>query len=260
MRHWKHLVTAAAVAGVTTVVALAAGAGAGPAAATTPPDSTEPAPAPGIPPVEAGPERTIVVNGHGAVSVVPDLATVWMGVQTTAATSQEAMDALAEKSNALIATLTALGLAEEDLQTSGLNLWPQYGADGTRIESYQASTNVTVKIRDIARVGEVIDAASGFVGNELTLGGISFSASDPEAVLQEARVAAIENARTRAQQYADAAGVGVGEVVRIVEASASDPSIFRGMDMAAADSVESVAIEPGQQELTVDVTVVFAMD
>jgi len=257
MRHWKHHVTAAVVAGVTTVVALAAGAGTGPAAATTPPDSTEPAPA--VAPVENGPERTIVVNGHGAVSVPPDLATVWMGVQTTAPTSQEAMDALAEKSNALIATLTGVGIAAEDLQTSGLNLWPQYGADGTRIEGYQASTNVTVKVRDVARVGEVIDAASGFVGNELTLGGISFSAVDPEAVLQDARIAAIDNARIRAEQYADAAGVTVGEVVRIVEASASDPSIFRGMEMAAADEAGSVAVEPGQQELTVDVTVVFAM-
>lgn len=257
MRQLKHYLTAAVVAAVTTVVTVAAAAGTGPAAATTPPDSTDPAP--DGPAGEDGDERTIVVNGHGSVSVTPDLATVWMGVQTTAATSQEAMDALAEKSNALVATLTALGLAEEDLQTSGLSLWPQYGADGTSIEGYQASTNVTVKIRDIARVGEVIDAASGFVGDELTLGGISFSAADPEAVLQGARSAAIDNARIRAEQYADAAGVSVGDVVRIVEASATDPSIFRGAEMAAADEASAVAIEPGQQELTVDVTVVFAM-
>ena len=87
------------------------------------------------------------------------------------------------------------GIAEEDIQTSGLSLWPTFGNDGREITGYQASTNVTSPIRDVEAVGAVVDALKGFVGEELTLGGISFSYDDPEAVLGEARTAAIDNAR-----------------------------------------------------------------
>lgn len=255
MNRWKYLAGAAMAAAVATGAAIAVSVGDGPASATVPPDSS----GPGDDATAAGDGRTIVVSGHGAVTVTPDVADVWTGVQATAPTSQEAMDTLGEKSTALVDTLTAVGVAAEDIQTSGLNLWPQYGDDGVVINGYQASTNLTVRVREIARVGEIIDAAAGFVGEEFTLGGISFSYDDPESVLQEARVAAFENARTRAEQYADAAGVTVGEVVRIVEPTA-DPVVPYATEMAA-DSAGGgrVAIQPGTQDLTVDVTVVFAM-
>ena len=104
-------------------------------------------------------DRVISVVGTGRVSVTPDIAKVWMGFQTRAATTEEAMAALTEKSNALITTLTAVGIPSEDLQTSGLSLWQVYSNDGTTITGYEASTNVTVTIRDIDRVGEIVDAA-----------------------------------------------------------------------------------------------------
>ena len=256
MARWKYIVGSAAVARVATIGALAVTRGGdGAARATTPPDTSEPG-EPGTD-VEG---RTIVVSGHGTVQVTPDVGEVAMGVQTTAPTSQEAMDTLSTKSTALVDTLTALGIPAEDIQTSGLNLWPAYGNDGTRIEGYQASTNVTVTVRDIGRVGEIIDAAAGFVGEELTLGGISFSYDDPEVVMQEARTAAIENARVRAGQFAQAAGAEVGDILRVVESTAStfEPRLTSdAMESAAADA--AVAIEPGSQDLAVDVTVVFAM-
>ena len=257
MARWKYIVGSAAVAGVATLGALAvARGGDGTAGATVPPDSS----VPGDPTTGTTGERTIVVSGHGTVQVTPDVADVWMGVQTTAPTSQEAMDTLGTKSTALVDTVTALGIPAEDIKTSGLNLWPTYGNDGTSIDGYQASTSVTVTVREVGRVGEVIDAASGFVGEEFTLGGISFSYDDPEAVLQQARAAAIDNARVRADQFAEAAGVEVGDVVRIVESSASslEPRFAAGDMAAAAES--TVAIAPGSQDLAADVTVVFAMD
>ena len=257
MARWKYIVGSAAVAGAATIAALAVTRGDdGSATATVPPDSS----VPGDPTAGSAGDRTIVVSGHGTVQVTPDVAEVSMGVQTTAPTSQEAMDTLSTKSTALVDTLTALGIPAEDIKTSGLNLWPTYGNDGTSIDGYQASTSVAVTVRDVGRVGEVIDAASGFVGEEFTLGGIMFSYDDPEAVLQQARAAAIDNARVRADQFAEAAGVELGDVVRIVESSVSgfEPR-FAAEDMAA-DAASTVAIAPGSQDLAADVTVVFAME
>ena len=134
-----------------------------------------------------------------------------------------------------------------------------FGSNGQEITGYQASTSVNVTVRDVEAVGPVVDGLKAFVGEELTLGGISFSYDDPEAVLAEARTAAIENARVRAEQYAAAAGTEVGEILRIIEGSAPQTPV-RSTEFAADEAARAqVAIEPGTQDLAADVTVVFAM-
>ena len=204
------------------------------------------------------PTRSITVTGHGTVTVVPDIASLNAGVQASAPTAVEALDSVSANSQDLVATLTGLGIAEEDIQTSGLSLYPMFGNDGRAITGYQAATNVNVTVRDVESVGEVVDGLKGFVGEELTLGGISFSYDDPEAVLEAARTQAIDNARTRAEQYAAAAGTDLGEIMRIVEGSA--PQMPFPVEFAADEASRSqVAIEPGTQDLGADVTVVFAM-
>ncbi len=254
---WKTAIAAAAAAAVAAVAVIAlSGRASEDADATVPPDTSAPA-APSDGDASA---RTITVNGHGTVTVVPDTADLSTGVQATAETATAALETVGTNSQALVDTLQGVGVAEDDIQTSGLSLWPTYGNDGQRITGYQASTSVTATIRDVDQVGAVIDALKGFVGDELTINGISFSYDDPEAVLAEARTAAIANATTRAEQYAAAAGVEVGAIVRIVEGSVSDPVVFARAagvpEMAAADSV---AVAPGTQDLAADVTVVFAM-
>lgn len=249
---WKMAVTAATAAAVAAVAAIAlSGRASDNAGATVPPDTTGT-------PAAAGGDRTITVNGHGTVSVVPDTADLMVGVQANADTAGEALETMSEKSEALLKALRDQGIAAQDLQTSGLNLWPTYSENGREITGYQASTSVTATIRDIDRVGPVVDALGEIVGEELTLNGISFSYDDPEAVLADARTVAIANARARAAQYAEAAGVEVGAIVRIVEGSVSDPIVFREMAMAGAADA-SLAVAPGSQELTADVTVVFEM-
>jgi uncharacterized protein YggE len=251
---WKTALAAAGGAAVAAVAVIAlSGRASDDAGATVPPDSSAPADA------TAG-DRTITVNGHGTVTVVPDRADLTAGVQATADTATEALDTMGTKSQALMDTLEGTGIAEDDIQTSGLSLWPTYGEDGREITGYQASTNVTATIRDVDQVGAVVDALSAFVGEELTLGGIAFSYDEPETVLAEARTAAIANARARAEQFAEAAGVEVGEIVKIIEGSVSDPIVFREMAGAAAEDAASVAVAPGSQDLAADVTVVFAMD
>jgi uncharacterized protein len=248
---WKIAVASALAAGVAAVATAAlAGGGNDVATATVPPDSTEP--------TEKPMERSITVTGHGTVDVVPDVADLWMGVQATAPTGDEVMTTVEQKSQRLVNALKNAGIDAKDIQTSGLSLYPNYSQNGNNITGYSASVDVSVRVRNIDRVGELLDAVQGMVGQELTIGGISFSYEDPEAVMEQARVAAIENARTRAQQYAAAAGAEVGEVVKIVESSSAAPPVPYAMERMAAD--ESVAIEPGSQELSADVSVVFSME
>jgi len=255
---WKTAVAAAGGAAVAAVAVIGlSGRASEDAGAVVPPDTTT------APPVVTGGDdtdrRTITVNGHGTVSVVPDTADLATGVQAQAATATEALETVGTSSQTLMATLQGVGIAEDDIQTSGLSLWPTYGNDGQRITGYQASTSVTATVRDVTKVGEVVDALKGLVGEQLTLSGISFSYDDPEAVLAEARAGAIANARVRAEQYAEAAGGSVGDVVRIVEGSVADPLVFArsAAPEMAADS--AVAVAPGSQDLAADVTVVFAL-
>jgi uncharacterized protein len=235
----------AAVAAVTFT-----GAGDDRATATVPPDDTEQ--------TEDGMERSITVTGHGTVKVTPDVADLWLGVQATAKTGDEVMATIETKSQSLVNALKELGIAAEDIQTSGLSLYPNYGQNGRTITGYSASVDVSVRARQIDRIGGILDEVQGLVGDELTIGGISFSYEDPEAVLEQARVAALENARARAEQYAAAAGAEVGEIVKIVE-SPVPGAIPYAMELERVAADSEVAIEPGSQELSVDVSVMFEM-
>jgi len=258
---WKLAFTGAAAAAVAAVAVIAlSGRADDPASAAPEPPATTVAPA-GTD-TTAG-DRTITVTGTGKVSVVPDTATLSVGVQANASTATEALETMSAQSEQLMTALEGQGIADDDIQTSGLSLWPTYGNDGQRITGYQASTNVTATVNDIGdgdKVGDVVDALKSLVGEQLTLQGVSFSYADPEAVLETARANAVANAKVRAEQYATAAGVEVGAILRIVEGSVDTPVAFREMAGAApaADSA-SVAVAPGSQELTATVNVVYAM-
>jgi uncharacterized protein YggE len=251
---WKLAIAGAVSAAVAAVAVIALSTWASAPAAAVP-DTTTTTPAdPGAT------ERTITVNGHGTVSVVPDTADLMAGVQAQAATATEALDTVGTKSQALIDTLKGTGIAPDDIQTAGLSLFPTYGNDGQNITGYQASTNVTATISDVTKVGDVVDALKSLVGEQLTLQGVSFSYQDPETVMAAARTAALANAKVRAEQYAEAAGVELGAVLRIVEGSVSSPVQFRELAGGAAPAADAkVAVAPGSQDLAADVNVVYAM-
>jgi uncharacterized protein YggE len=150
---------------------------------------------------------------------------------------------------------------KEDIQTSNVSLYPNYSQSGQTITSYTAENSVTVTVRDVTKAGPVIDAASGAVGDELSLGGISFSIDDPEPLRVDARANAVEQARTQAEQLAELSGGELGDVLAITDGSVQvDPPII--YERAAADTgAEGAAapIEPGSQEVTVNVTVTFEL-
>ncbi|WP_162941444.1 SIMPL domain-containing protein [Desertimonas flava] len=211
-------------------------------------------------PVEPGAPAsgTITVSGTGSVTVDPDTAVVNLGVQVTAETGEAAMEQVSSGVTDLTAALVAAGIAEEDIQTSGLSLWSTFGDDGATVTGYQASINVDVTVRDIDAVGSAIDTAQQAAGPGFTVGGVTFSFADPETVLEEARVEAFANAQTIAGQYAAAAGVNLGSVESIVDTPLGIPVNF-GRVGAMEDAAAGVPISPGTLDLQVQVTVTFTI-
>ena len=205
----------------------------------------------------------ISVNGDARISVAPDRAEIDGGVITEAKTAREATQA---NNTAMAAVLTALknsGIDEKDFQTSRLSLQPQSSAnrgnnDGpVRIIGYRASNRVTVRIRDIAKVAQVIDTLTGAGAN--TISGISFSVSQASKLLDEARTQAMADARRKAEIYANAAGVTLGPPLNINEGMVSGPiPVMRQAKFAAADAM-STPVAPGEEVLHVNVSVSYAI-
>lgn len=205
--------------------------------------------------------KSITVNGEGKIKVKPDTASLNVGVQATAATATEALAQANTSGAALIAALKGAGVSDNDIATSGLSIYPQYG-NSSIITGYQASNSVTVTVREITKTGPVIDAAAAAAGDHITISGVSFYVDDTEALIGAARTDAINNAKKRATQYATAAGVTVAGVVQISEVSVNNPIPL--MYAAAADSASGTAsaptpIQTGTQDLTVSVTVVYQL-
>ncbi len=223
------------------------------------PKSSTAAPAPA--PTPGSIVKSITVTGDGKVKVKPDTASLNVGVQATATTATEALSQANTSAAALIAALEAAGVSDNDIATSGLSIYPQYAPAGTIVTGYQAANSLTVTVRDINQTGPVIDAAAAAAGDHITVGGVSFYVDDTEALIGAARADAIANASKRANEYATAAGVTVGAVLQISEASVSNPVPLFYPAAAAADAsgAASTPIQTGTQDLTVSVTVVYEL-
>jgi uncharacterized protein YggE len=206
---------------------------------------------------QVNPPPMISVSGEGTVSVPPDLAVVDGGVTTDAKTAREA----AEANNAAMAkVLTALksaGIAEKDMQTSRLSLFPQY-AQQTRpnpgpnvVSGYRASNRVTIRVRDVTKVAGAIDTLVSSGANEV--GGINFMVTKASQLLDDARTQAIADARRKAEIYAKAAGVTLGAPINISEDSGSAPAPMMLRKMAA--DVASAPVAQGEEVLRVNVSV-----
>jgi len=212
---------------------------------------------------DEGPPR-IVVSGQGSDAIAPDMAVLGMTVTREAKTARAALDANSAAMKEVLAAMKALDIAERDLQTANFSISPNYSrykgdrSEAPRIVGYTVRNGLTVRVRDLERVGTVLDKAVTLGVNEG--GNIQFTNADPEESITRARVAAVKNARNKAQTLADAAGVSLGSVVRIDEQSynASPMPMARAeMRMAAADSVPVAA---GENTYSVSVTMTFGID
>ena len=192
---------------------------------------------------------------------VPDVATLSAGVVTEAADGNSAMRQNAQQMDKVVAAIRAAGIAERDVQTSGINLGPRYQyADNQapKITGYQASNTVSLKVRDITRLGKVLDALAAQGANQIN--GPSFEIDQPEPVRDEARMAALKQAQDRAQTYAKSLGM---QVRRIVSISENGGGGMRPMMMSApAASMRAEMDTPvaaGETTVSVSLDVVFEL-
>ncbi len=202
------------------------------------------------------------VSAEGKSEARPDLATINLGVTTEGQTAQAALQENARRMAALTQALRRAGIAERDIQTSNVSVYPQQQyveGQQPRITGYQANNTVTAKVRNIDNTGRVIDAAVAAGGN--TINGVSFSHSDPNAQLDVARRNAIAEARRRAELYANALGMRVVRIVAVSEGAGYSPPVPMPMErfQARDAAVANTPIAPGQIETTVSVNVTFEL-
>jgi uncharacterized protein YggE len=204
--------------------------------------------------------RTINVNGVGRVQAEPDVADISLGVTKQGKEAAEAAAKAAEAMDAVVGALLAMGIDENDIQTTNLSLSPRYdwNRDPAPIVGWESNNMVRVTIRDISAVGEVVDAATD--AGATNISGISFRVEDPTEAQAVARDAAVADARAKADQLAAAAGVEIVGVVTITESGGQQPQpIYLGRaEMAlAADAAPTTPVLPGEVELAVNVLVQY---
>lgn len=213
-------------------------------------------------PVAAGPGDMprITARGVGTVTGVPDTLTIVLGVQTRGPSAAGALGDNNTRANALIEVLKGRGVAPADLQTSQLSIYPTFDGVSGRITGYEVSNQVTATVRDIGAAGGLIDAAGEAAGDAVRVQSIGFSIDDESAPRAQARADAVRLARAQAEQLAEAAGVGLGGIVSITEVVSAPPSPIAFDAARPAELAASAPIEPGTQELTVMVEVVYGIN
>lgn len=212
----------------------------------------------------ASPPATLSVSGTGEVSVPPDMATLMIGVESRADTAAAAVSDNNQAAQRIIQTLKDAGIEGKDIQTANFSVSPVYDQesyqrpDGPRVIGYQATNQVVARIRDLDGLGGVLDAAVGSGANRID--GLVFGIEHDEEARDQARRRAIEDARRKAELYAEAAGVRLARIQSIREGGSSGPIPMYDMRAAAAPETMSVPIERGQTTLQADVQLIWEIE
>ena len=212
---------------------------------STPPATTDPTP------------RTITVTALGSAEGSPDSLVLSLGVEVFGATTGEALANLAAKAGTLTTFLREYGIADADVQTTGLWAYPTYGnysGVGTpAINGYQASETFSVQVDDLAAAGPLLDGATFAITDALRLQGMAWEMNDDDALIHDARTDAIDRAERQAKDLADTAGLTLGEIVAVDEAPASDQMLYASM------SAEGIPFNQGSLTRFVLVTVTYSV-
>lgn len=216
-----------------------------------------------VPASTAGP-RTITVVGEGVVNIEPNVARTNIGVEVVRPTVEEAAAENSQIVDDLLATLTELGIPGKDIQTSGFNVYAERFSSGSPASEdevqYRVSNSVTVIIRDLDKVGEVLDASIKAGANNIF--GVEFLLDDATAVRSEARQVAVENARATAEELAALNGVQVGKIISISEVVGGAGGFYNNsissfqIGMGGADRTP---IQPGQLRLTMQLQITYEL-
>ena len=204
------------------------------------------------------------MTGVGRVTAEPDVAILNLGVEVQAATVARARSEAAEAMDDVRASLDRNGVEDTDIQTQFFNIFPQFDFESRtpEIVGYTVSNQLEVKVRDIDTVSDVFDDAITAGGDAIRVNGVRFTIDEPEQFFAEARRLAVEDARDRAEQLADLAGVNLGEALSISESSGGgSPAPFEAFDgRITAPSTGGVGIAPGEGEIVLTVFALYSVD
>ncbi|HUT77781.1 MAG TPA: SIMPL domain-containing protein [Polyangia bacterium] len=203
---------------------------------------------------------SIAVAGTGEVAAIPDLAEIDAGVTAQASTAREAARQNAQVMAGVIDAVRAQGISERDVQTGRFGVSPVYdsttsGGSRARIAGYRVTNQVHLRVRDLDKLGALLDTLLAAGANEL--GGVRFTVAEPESLLDKARVAAVADARRKAALYAREAGVSLGRVLHVEELGGAGPPPQMGF--ARMQQAET-AVMPGEVGLSASVRVTFAIE
>jgi uncharacterized protein YggE len=227
-------------------------------ALTSAPRGTQPVAA-----AEAGSNRSITVVGIGKVTGKPDVGRVTVGIETQASSLQKAVDDNKAKMNSLLDTLKQLGLADKDIRTSNYSVYterasaPAMGAEvSTDQMIYHVTNQVDVTVRDVNRIGEVLDKAVAAGANNIY--GVNFSVEDTAGLEADAREKAVADARARAEELARLNGVQLGEVLTVSEViGGSAYPMYR--DAMGLGGGGGTPVQPGELEMSLSIQITYAV-
>jgi uncharacterized protein YggE len=214
-------------------------------------------------PTASGEARTLSVSGSGDAFLTPDIAYIYIGVHTEGATAADAVAENNTQTQELIQALQDFGIAANDIRTTNFSIWPMDRYDpGTGLptgeKTYAVDNTVYVTVRELARLGDLLDTAVQAGAN--TVNSVQFDVAEKDDALQQARADALEDARAQAQALAEAAGLTLGEIrsISFIEPAAYPFFDGRGGGGAAAEAA-AVPIQPGQLTFTVNVNVTYEL-
>jgi len=202
---------------------------------------------------------TVTASGTGTVAAAPDQALMSFGVTRQDDNAEAALDAASKVAEEITAAVKKAGVADEDIQTQSVSVFPLQTESGGKltITGYQASLSVSVTVRDLGTLGDVITAATGAGAD--TINGPSFTVDEDAEFREDAIKKAVDDARRSAEAMASAAGKQVGEVLRISASDVFAPPIPFGAAESRAADAAAVPIEPGTLDVSANVTVVFEL-
>src|SRR5215468_5497023 len=202
----------------------------------------------------------ITVTGTGKVSGVPNQLALSMGVQTNGTSVAAALHQANSAVRSITAVLRRSGVTASDIQTSGLSIYPNYSGSSGVPDGYQVSEQLTITLRRLSVAGSQISAAAHAGGNATVINGVSLNLSDTSTLLASARARAVADAKAKATAYARALGRPLGPVVSMSETPAAQPyPLPEFATPTASRAAASVPVHPGNQQLSVTVTVIFTL-
>jgi uncharacterized protein YggE len=205
--------------------------------------------------------RYITVTGVGTISVVPDAVRFNATVSSLASTNAAALSSASKSAAAVRAALKEKGIALKDIRSASISVYPEYNYTqeaGTKITGYRASQSFDVLIRKASDAGTIIEAVVTAGGDSVQLGGVIPTTLNPAIATEEARAAAVANAKSKASSYAKLLGTSIGKVLFLEEQSS--PIYSSPFPMAKAEADSAVQIDLGEQDVTVTITVRWALN